>query len=201
MPKDVVLLIRYQQTYYIKASILFVREGSFVNWQQNFTVSYRWKLKDKGRLVFAILIVTLVWISNYNLALENIKYIVNNYEIDTSSDNFLNIRTILAAPILTEEIFSNAIKLEYQLNFQGIKENINPSMLFNTDEYWNILRNWWQRDIDRNIWIYEESSPSIFTREYIYYTFLWKDFISFRWYYEELEKINAIKKEILELIK
>jgi hypothetical protein len=94
---------------------------------------------------------------------------IREYDIDTTSDDFEDILAILETETIVEDVFSNAIKMEYQMNMYGIEKNIHSSMLFNMDEFLNLMRNGWQKIIDGESRMYEAYTPSIFKREYIYY--------------------------------
>lgn len=132
-------------------------------------------------------------ISILNKSLDNIDYILNNYELSKNTLNLL--KKELDYSFDTELILINAVKVAYNSTKHYMDIDSNSNMLFNKDELLNMNRNKWLNFIN---WteqsVYEKN---YFKRTYIYH-FIWG--YNYIWISEEKERIDELNVRIENIL-
>lgn len=147
------------------------------------------------------LIWVLVWITVKNISLENYYYVLSKYYQWDDKEFFDVLHEDLDHMYDTQEIFENAIKMEYQISSSSLDTVLHSSMLFNKEEFFNIKRVGWQRMIEWKGDLYWDVQPNFWTREYLYYKLLGHNFYSFSSYHKNIEDLNILKNQSRELMK
>lgn len=176
------------------------------NWNENKAINillaYK-KLWDRLLDWDNTLVWMIVWISIENIFNNNIKYILENYNLDKT--NLVLLKNELNEIYDSKDITSNVIKIEYQNNkywFSNWLKDwvIKSSMLFNVDEFFNEMRkeklamlNWEEN-------YYEKNNTNYFKREYLYKFLWWISNFSINDSLWDIENLNIERKNILEKI-
>lgn len=185
---------------------LFSVISKLEEWSENEAIEilliYR-KLWEKLLLWDTSLIWMIVWLTIELNSINNINYILDNYNL---TDNNLNLlKKELNITYDSQDIFANAMKIEYLSNKYWIEVwytnwTIRSSMLFNTEELYNIFRKVRLRSINWEGNHYDTLAKNYFKRKFIYRMFTSMSSISTQWYKESIENINIKSKELLEKI-
>jgi hypothetical protein len=146
------------------------------------------------------LVWMIVWVSIENVFNNNIKYILENYNLD--KNNLVLLKNELNEIYDSKDIISNVIKIEYQDNkywFNTWLKDwvIKSSMLFNVDEFFNEMRkeklvmlNWEEN-------YYEKNNTNYFKREYLYKFLWWISNFSINEYKLVIENLNIERGNIV----
>lgn len=161
------------------------------------------KLWDKLLEWDTTVVWMIVWISIWRVALDNISYILDNYELDDKNLNIL--KEELSSVYNAEVIFSNTIKFEYWTHKYWFEKWFNnwwvrSSMLLDKEELYNHSRKLWLSAIKWEWYYYENKPKNYFKREFIYRIFGSISYFSTQWYKEDIENVNIKSKELLEKI-
>ncbi len=185
---------------------LFTAIYEINNWDKNRAVitllTYK-KLWDKLLNWDNSLVWMIVWITIVNMSIENINYVLDNYDID--EENLKLLKNKLSTNYNSKEIFSNAIKMEYNMNKHWLEKmlgewKVRTSIMFDLDEYTNEQRKAWLSVINWEESYYKTIPVNYFKRSFVY-RFLWGvERFSNTWYIEDLEKLNTDKKALLDKI-
>lgn len=145
----------------------------------------------------------IVWWSIERTSLNNIEYIVDNYNLTVESLNLLE--NTLSTSYNSQDIFANAIKIEYWSNKYWIEEwfekwTIKSNMFLNKEELYNTFRKLRLSNLNGEWYYYKNIPKNYFKREFIYRMFASMSSISSQWYTEDIENINIESKKILEKI-
>jgi hypothetical protein len=175
------------------------------NWDINKwleTVLLYKRLSDKLLEWDSTLVWMIVWITIQDISINNISYLLDNYTFEKQDLELL--KKEFSYSLNSKEIFTNAIKMEYQTNKywfeKGIlKWEIRSSLIFDLDEYLIDQRNAWNSVINMENY-YDLHHVNYFKRNYIYRFLSWVRTFSNNWYYEDLENLNNERKKLLEKI-
>ncbi|MDD2871653.1 MAG: hypothetical protein PHS49_06730 [Candidatus Gracilibacteria bacterium] len=129
-------------------------------------------------------------------SLNNIDYILNNYDLSNDTLNLL--KRELDQNYNTENILINSIKVEYNSSKYFIDRDTNSNMLFNKNELLNIKRNIWLKVING-----EEQSE--YEKNYCKRTYIYNFLGAYRYSgisseREWIDKLNIKIENILEKI-
>lgn len=146
----------------------------------------------------------IVWITIQSISIDNINYILDNYNI--KNEYIEPLKNEFITSFDSKSIFSNAIKMEYNLNKYWlenmlVKWKIRKCMIFDFDEYLSQQRNVWQNVINWEKPFYDIENINYFKRTYIY-RLLWSfSNFSTNWYIQDIQNLNNQRNLILEKIK
>ncbi len=155
------------------------------------------KLWDKLLLWDNTLIWIIVWTIVNHIYDENIDYVLDNYQL--SMDNLELLKNELNNTYDVQDIFSNAIKVEYWINKHWFENMFgNSSMLLNKEELYNERRNVLLNVINWST-PYDKINKNYFKRSFIYKLLIKLSFET-EWHKEDIEQINTQRKELLDKI-
>jgi len=176
------------------------------NWNENKAINILLAYKNLWDRLLGwdnTLVWMIVWISIEIKFNNNIKYILEKYDLDKT--NLVLLKNELNEMYDWKDIISNVIKIEYQDNkywFNTWLKDwfIKSSMLFNVEEFFNEMRkeklamlNWEEN-------YFEKNNTNYFKRVYLYKFLWWISNFSVDWYRWEFEILNTERKNILENI-
>lgn len=146
------------------------------------------------------LIWMIVWITIENYTIDNLNYILDNYEL---SDDILNqLKNEFSNTFNTKEIFSNAMKIEYKMRKYWFEKAIwnwemKTSMIFNLEEYLREERKAWSSIINGTEYYYDSFPANYFKRNFIYRLLWGTSHLLNKWFYwEDIDNLNIAIEEI-----
>ncbi|MDD2871652.1 MAG: hypothetical protein PHS49_06725 [Candidatus Gracilibacteria bacterium] len=161
------------------------------------------KLGEKLLLGDNSLVGTITGVTIETNIINNINYILDNYNLKEKNLNLLKIE--LSKMYDSQDIFANTLKFEYWLNKYGFEEGfengaIKSNMFLNKEELYNNFRKLRLSNINGEGYYYENKPKNYFKREFIYRMFGSMAYFGTEGYKEDIENINIERKKVIEKI-